>query len=138
MLKERKMLPQQWLRRSRLLQVAVIIAFWILGEQLGRWLMLPIPGGVIGLFILLLLLYTKVIRVESLTAGAEWFLAEMLLFFIPAVPAVLNHPEFLGWLGFKIFFIILTGTILVMASVALLVDICFRHLEKPSGTEHSS
>jgi len=30
--------------------------------------------------------------------GADWLIAEMLLFFVPAVLALLNHKEFIGLL----------------------------------------
>jgi len=53
-------------------------------------------------------------------------LAEMLLFFIPAVPAVLDHQEFLGPLGLKLLAAVLAGTLLVMGGTALTVDLCCR------------
>ena len=58
--------------------------------------------------------------------GANWFLAEMLLFFIPAVPAVMDHREFLGLMGLKILGVILGGTIAVMAVTALTTDLAYR------------
>jgi holin-like protein len=58
--------------------------------------------------------------------GADWLLAEMLLFFVPAVLALLDHREFLGLLGLKILAIIVLSTTMVMGVTALTVDLCYR------------
>ena len=63
----------------------------------------------------------RAIKVDSVPR-AEWLLADMLLFFVPAALAVLNHPEFLGLTGLKILFVILASTVAVMVTTALVVD----------------
>ena len=113
------------LRRSRFLQILLIIAFWLAGDMLVRRLGLPVPGGVVGMFILIALFAGQCFNPRNVRLGAEWFLAEMLLFFIPAVPAILNHHEFLGWLGLKVLVVILVGTAIVMIVTAFVVDACF-------------
>jgi holin-like protein len=123
------------LRRSRLLQIVLIIAFWLLGEALVRWLRLPVPGGVVGMFIVIALFASQRFSLLNLQLGAEWFLAEMLLFFIPAVPAVLNHHEFLGWLGLKVLAVILVGTVVVMIVTAFVVDACLHWSAKHQPME---
>jgi len=50
----------------------------------------------------------------------------MLLFFVPAVLAVLDHREFLGLLGLKLLAVVLGGTLLVMGGTGLTVDLCCR------------
>ena len=107
---------------SRLLQIGLIVAFWLVGEALARACALPIPGGVLGMFIVYALLASRKLSLFSVRRGADWFLAEMLLFFIPAVMAVLGHQEMLGWLGVKIVAVIVAGTIVVMMVTALTVD----------------
>lgn len=114
------------MRHSRLLQIGLLAGFWALGELIARAARLPIPGGVLGLVLVLLLLVTGRLHAASLRRGADWLLAEMLLFFIPAVPAVLDHREFLGVLGLKLLAAVLAGTLLVMGGTALTVDLCCR------------
>lgn len=120
------------LRQNRLLQILLIVAFWLIGETLARGLGLPVPGFVIGLFILIALFASRKFSPRNLELGAEWFLAEMLLFFVPAVPAIVNHHELLGWLGLKVLAVIFAGTMIV---TALVVDACFRWSmrQKPTG-----
>jgi holin-like protein len=110
------------LRRSTGLQILVIASLWLVGEGLSRAAHLPIPGGVIGLILLLALLASGRLELSSVQKGARWLIAEMLLFFIPAVLAVLDHAELIGWLGIKILLVILLGTVAVMCATALAVE----------------
>jgi len=117
------------LRASRLGQIALVMLFWLLGEAVSRWSGLPIPGGIFGMVMVLVLLASRRLSHASLRQGANWFIAEMLLFFVPAVLAVLDHREFLGLLGLKILSVILLGTVVVMSVTALVVDLGFRLAE---------
>ena len=75
---------------------------------------------------MLVLLARRRLSAVSMRRGAEWLLADMLLFFVPAVLAVLNYPEFLGLTGLKILFVILASTIAVMVTTAFVVDRAYR------------
>ena len=114
------------LHRSRLAQVTLIVLLWLGGEALSHGLNLPVPGSVIGLFALLCLLVSGTIRLSTMRRGAYLLLADMLLFFVPAVLAVLDHSEFLGIVGLKILAVILAGTLMVMCMTALAVDLGYR------------
>jgi holin-like protein len=114
------------LHSNRLTQIALIAVFWLVGEGIARLSGLPVPGGVIGMALVLLLLVTGKISLRSMRGGAQWLLADMLLFFVPAVLAVLDHSEFLGLVGLKILAVILGGTIAVMCTTALAVDFGYR------------
>lgn len=120
--------------RSRALQIGVLVLFWALGEGLARALDLPVPGGIVGMGAVLALLASGWLRPAALRRGAYWLLAEMLLFFVPAVMAVLDHHEFVGALGVKLAAVILVGTLTVMGVTALTVDACYRwrmrHVER--------
>jgi holin-like protein len=111
---------------SRLLQIALVFAFWLVGRTISETLHLPIPGGIVGMLIVLVLLASRQLSLFSMRRGAEWFLADMLLFFVPAVLAVLGHRELVGLLGLKILTVICVGTLTVMAVTALTVDLCYR------------
>lgn len=112
--------------RSRSAQIGAIFLLWGLGEAFSRATGLPVPGGIVGLALALLLLASRRVSLFSLRRGAQWFLAEMLLFFIPAVLAVTEHRELLSLVGLKILAVILVGTAAVMGVTALTVDLCTR------------
>lgn len=118
-----------WRRRcrsSRLIQILLILGFWLSGEAIKRETGLPVPGAIVGLAILLALLGSKRLNIRTVRRGAQWFLAEMLLFFVPAVLAVLDHPELTGVLGLKILTVIIVGTIMVMTVTAGVMDLCYQ------------
>ena len=114
------------LQRSRWLQVAALGAFWALGEAFARRLALPVPGGILGLFAVLGLLASGWIQPSLVRRGARWLMAEMLLFFVPAVMALLDHRELVGLLGLKLLAVVLLGTLCVMCTTALTIETCFR------------
>lgn len=114
------------LRHHRSMQVGLVIGFWAIGEGVVRLLRLPIPGGILGLALLLALLANRTIRRRTLRDGADWLIAEMLLFFVPAVMAITEHRELLSSVGLKLIAAIVAGTILVMLGTAMLVEFCER------------
>ena len=114
------------LRHSPILQIAAIFAFWLLGEAIVRFAGIPVPGGIIGMVIVFALLVSRNISLHSMRQGAQWYLAEMLLFFIPAVLAVLNHHELFGMLGLKVLVVILGSTASVIAVTAVVMDVFMR------------
>ncbi len=123
--------PPAWrarLRASRALQVVVLLALWGAGELLQRALHLPFPGSIAGFGLLLALLGLRVLEPADVEKGAAVFLAEMLLFFVPAVVAVVDHPEWLGNLGLRLLVAILAGTAIVMLVTGAVVEACCRLL----------
>ena len=126
-------LARSALRRSRVLQICLIVLFSWLGQALAQVSGLPVPGGVIGMAIVLVLLATRRLRVRNVHRGASWLLGEMLLFFVPAVMSLLDHREFLGVLGAKLLAVILLGTALVMLGTALTIDLCYRWMNRHAG-----
>ncbi len=113
------------IRQNSLFQVLLVFIFWLSCDLVVKLIKLPVSGGVLGLGIVLLLLMTKHLQLDSIKSGAQLLLADMLLFFIPAVLAVLEHKEFIGFLGLKIFFVIVLSTLAVMLITALVVDYCY-------------
>lgn len=116
---------RRW-RHSTLLQIAGLLLAWGVGELVVRGLGLPVPGGLVGMGLLLLALARGWLQLGSLRRGATRLIGEMLLFFVPAVLAVLDHPELLGWLGLKLLAVIVAGTVIVMGSTAMVVELALR------------
>ena len=83
----------------------------------------------------LLLLVTRSLSATGLRRGAQWLLAGLLLFFVPAVLAVLDHREFLGLMGLKILCVIVLSTALVMLVTASVVDAWCRWRERHGVAE---
>jgi len=119
------------LRNSRVLQLVLVAALWQLGNAVARATGWPIPGAILGMLALLALLASGRVHDGALRKGANWLVGEMLLFFVPAVLAVLDHPELLGWLGVKIALLIVLSTVVVMSTTALVVELGLRLAASP-------
>ncbi len=115
-----------FIHRHAPLQLLIVFAFWGLGEAAVRLLGWSLPGAILGLAGLLLLLASRRLSAVSLRTGSRWLLADMLLFFIPAVLAILDHSEFFGLVGLKVLFVILASTAAVMVVTGFIVDRFYR------------
>jgi holin-like protein len=119
---------------SRPAQVALVAAFWAVGSGVAHLTGVGVPGALIGMLALLGLLGAGALEPRLVARGAGWLLAEMLLFFVPAVVALLAHPEFLGLMGVKVLLVILGSTLLVMLATALTVDWGMRLMSRHART----
>jgi len=121
--------PQTAGRLQRLqvpLQVVLYAGMFIASERLVEWLHLPLPANIVGMLLLLALIMLRVLPLNWVKAGSTWLLAEMLLFFVPAVVAVVNYSQLLRVEGWRIFLVIAISTMLVLAATALVVDRVYR------------
>ena len=103
-------------------QVGVLIAAWWAADQAADALQLPFSGGVVGLFVLVALLASGWVKPAAIELGANWLLANMLLFFIPLVVSVVQFTDLLKQQGFTLFLDIGIGFACVMLATALTVE----------------
>ncbi|AYF90235.1 CidA/LrgA family protein [Pseudomonas sp. JS3066] len=121
------------MNRSRLLHITrlaaelvVLLGLYALGGKLATVLGWPIPGGVIGLGLLLSAFATGWVKPAALQLGAGLLMAEMLLFFIPALMSLLDYGALLRADGLRILLVIGASTLLVMLATALTVEFVCR------------
>lgn len=117
-------------------QVALLSAVWWLASLVSQRFMPAVPGGVLGMLVVLLALLKGWLPLSMFKSGARWLLAEMLLFFIPAVVAVVEYPELMMSTGLRILAVIVVSTGLVMVTTSLAVDGAYR-LELALKRRHS-
>lgn len=123
----------------KFLRIIGQIAVLFLLSEFGKWLMaflhIKFPGSIIGLFILFILLTTKIIPESWIASGAEMLLSYMTLFFIPVTVGIVKYPELMSWQGLIICGIILGSTIvsiIVSGKTTQLVEI---QVEKQNGNQ---
>lgn len=109
-----------------LVELAILCGLFLIGGQLATWLGWPIPGGVMGLALLLLLFASGVLKPATLQLGAGWLMAEMLLFFIPALMSLLDYGALIRDEGWRILLVIAVSTLMVMVVTALTVELVCR------------
>ncbi|OBA02302.1 holin [Paenibacillus polymyxa] len=115
------------------LQIAVLMAFSLILNALVSWLHLPIPGSIVGMLILFVLLQTGLVRLSWIEVGANWLLAELLLFFIPSAVGVMNYWPMLEHDGMSIMLVVLLGTFLVMACTGMIASLLGKRKEHKSS-----
>jgi len=113
-----------------IIQVLFLHVFLFLGAALKEVFPLPIPASMFGLFLLFLALCFKIIKLEWVEKGANWLMAELLLFFIPSAVGIVNYDEILSIQGAEIVVLIGISTVIVMGMTALIA-------EKITGKERS-
>jgi holin-like protein len=107
-------------------QVVLIALLWLGADALSRRLLPLVPSSLLGLGLALAGLGLGILRRNWLAVGADWLIGEMLLFFVPAVVALVQYADMIRNYGLAILIVILLSTICVMVCTAVAVDIAWR------------
>ncbi|ENS4268805.1 CidA/LrgA family protein [Salmonella enterica] len=108
-------------------QVLLYAGLFIFSQYLVSWLRLPLPANLVGMGLMLALIVCRIIPLSWVRAGARWLLAEVLLFFVPAVVAVVNYAHLLLADGWRIFSVIAISTLMVLGATAWVVEKVYRY-----------
>ncbi|ADO50327.1 CidA/LrgA family protein [[Enterobacter] lignolyticus] len=108
-------------------QVLLYAGLFILAEHLVAWGHLPLPANLVGMVLMLALIVCRIVPLKWVRAGSRWLLAEMLLFFVPAVVAVVNYAQLLMVDGWRIMLVIGLSTLMVLGATAWVVDKVYRY-----------
>ena len=114
-------------------EVAIIFGITMAGEFLNYLLPLPVPAGVYGLFILLLLLCAGTLKVEDVSEVGDFFLDTMPLMFIPAGVGLLNSVDEAKSILVPLTVISVVSTVFVMAVTGRVAQIIIRGPKKRKG-----
>lgn len=113
---------------SQSLQILFFIAVWLVTDWILHFEKWSVPTGVVGLFMVTILLFTGVMAHRHFESGAQWLLAEMPLFFIPPLLSITEFGQVFAQYGLSLLAAVLIGSALVMSCTGLIVDRVF-HLE---------
>lgn len=103
-------------------QFAIIILISFLGEVLSRVLPFTIPASVYGLFLMLLALVTKVIKVEQVRETSDMLLDVMPIMFVPASVGLMVSWGLLKRIMIPALIVGVLGTLIVMIVSGKTVD----------------
>lgn len=95
-------------------QFLIIMSISFIGELLSL-LPLPVPASVYGLFILLICLFTGIIKLKDIEDVADWLILIMPVLFVPSAVSLMNvGDELLGD-------IVVIGVVLVVSTIVVMV-----------------
>ncbi|AAK78590.1 holin-like protein [Clostridium acetobutylicum] len=103
-------------------QLMIILSAYFLGVIIQLVFNLPIPGTVLGLILLFLALYTKIIKVEMIEDICDVLISHMSFFFVPAGVGLMTSFGILKGKWLKLMTIVIISTILVWIVTAYVVN----------------
>ncbi|MDU5107175.1 CidA/LrgA family protein [Clostridium sp.] len=111
-------------------EAIIILGIYLVGELISNGFSLPLPGNIIGMIILLLLLFAKVIKVEKIESISTFFLDHLSFFFIPAGVGLISSFSSIKDSLIYILLLCLITTAIVVISTGTIVQYVIRIKEK--------
>ncbi len=113
-------------------QFLIIMIISFLGELLSL-LPLPVPASVYGLLILLICLFTGVIKLKDIEDVADWLILIMPVLFVPSAVSLMNvGNELLGDI-IVIGVVLIVSTIVVMVTTGKVAQMIIERKEQKNG-----
>lgn len=111
-------------------EMLLVLAIYFVGDFISTGLHLPLPGNILGMIILLILLCTKIVKVEHVDNISTFLLDHLAFLFIPAGVGVLNAMNVLQGNITKLIIIVVTSTIVIMISTGTIVQTVMKIMDK--------
>ncbi len=111
-------------------QFAVIISISFLGELIRSFVSLPVPGSIYGLVILFLLLWSGVLKYDSVKDAAGFLIEIMPVMFIPGAVGLIGVYEELSPMLLPLVVIVPLTTWIVMIVSGRLTQVMLRRSSK--------
>ena len=111
-------------------QFLIIITISFMGELLSILLPLPIPASVYGLIIMLICLFTKIIKLNQIEDVANWLIIIMPLLFVPSAVSLIYVADTLLQDILIISVITLVSTIIVMVVTGKIAQLIIERKEQ--------
>ena len=113
-----------------------ILLFYFLGEMIAVLINGFIPGSVIGMILLFLSLFFKIINPENVRETATVITKNMAIFFVPSAVGLMAYAELLSESLWTIAFAIIVSTVLTILVVALVQESLEKKNKKKGVNSH--
>lgn len=111
-------------------EALIILGIYLFGELLSSLLHLPIPGNILGMIILFILLYTKVVKVENISNVTNFLLDHLAFFFIPAGVGLMASIGIIKATWWQLLVVCLLTTIIIIGTTGVVVQIISKKKNK--------
>lgn len=112
------------------MQIVLLFAFSYIGSVVQDLFHLSIPGSIIGLILLLICLFFRIIPVSFISRGAGTLLAILPLLFIPAMIGIMNYPSLLSLDGLFLLVVIVLSSIITLIMSGVIGQYFEKHSRK--------
>ncbi|NLB21459.1 MAG: CidA/LrgA family protein [Clostridium sp.] len=103
-------------------QATFLLFIAFMGEVLNKVFLIPLPGSVLGLLVLLALLLLKWIRLEQIEELSTFLMSHLAIFFVPAGVGLITVLGILQEAWLILLVISVTTTQLVLIATAFVVQ----------------
>lgn len=100
----------------------IILISLMVGNLITALTKLPIPGSIFGMLILLVLLETKIVKLETVDPAAGALLSVMIMLFVPGAVNLINVYDKFDGVIIQVFAIVVVTTIVVMAVTGIVAE----------------
>lgn len=120
------------LKRGRLtlfIQLLILLSINFLGILIQKTFNLPLPGTIIGMLILFILLYKKILIEETIGNVCDFLIKIMVLLFLPPIVDLIENFDLLRVGFLKIIFLLVVTTAITMVVTGKTVEYLIRMKE---------
>ncbi|MDG5786753.1 CidA/LrgA family protein [Evansella sp. AB-P1] len=118
------------------IQLAILWAVNQLGYVIVSWTGIPLPGNVVGIFILLLLLMTKILPLSFVEKGASILVKHLGFFFIPISVGLIAYGDLFLSHGIPLAIVIIVSVMVGIYVSGIVSQVLVEKKEKKKH-EHS-
>jgi holin-like protein len=116
--------------------LSMLLSFQLIGEILHRWCAIPLPGAVIGMFLLALFLFCKPKALtKSLESTSSTLFGWLGLLFVPAGTGAIANIDLIGAQWFPIVVALIGSTILSLLTTGIIMHRFSPEAESENVTE---
>lgn len=111
-------------------QFLIILVINFVGIIIQNLFHLPLPGTILGMLILFILLWTKVLKIESVEKVCDFLILNMIIFFLPPAVELLEYMSLLKTGFIKILILLFVTTVITMVVTGKTVEFFIKRMEK--------
>src|SRR5699024_993965 len=104
-------------------QIGILYVLYQAGEWITGTFNLLIPGSVTGMILLIILLFTRLLKVDWIEEGASFMVKHLPFFFIPAFIGLMIYYKIFAGKGLLLLIIVVFSTVLVMVASGLIGEL---------------
>jgi holin-like protein len=114
-------------------QFGIIAGVSFVGELLYAALPFPIPASVYGLVLMVVLLMTKIVKLEMIEETADFMISMMGIFFIPSSVGLMNSFDVMRGSVVQLLLTCAISTVVVMVVTGLVAQVIITIKQKKEG-----
>lgn len=131
-------MPGQDLGRSimkYIKQFGIIAGVSFIGELLNTVLPFPIPASVYGLVLMVVLLMTRVVKLEMIEETADFLISVMAVFFLPSSVSLMANLDVMKGSIVQLFIMCVVSTAVVTAVTGIVAQLVIKLTHKNKKEE---